>query len=354
MMNGITFRYPNEKKKVLDRFDVEIPEGDIYALLGGSGSGKTTALNIVAGFLEPQKGKIQIKGRDVTGEKVHKRNIGIVFQEYALFPHMTVEANIRFGLQTRNISSSKAKELLASMMRMVGLEGYEKKYPSDLSGGERQRVALSRALIYEPDLLLMDEPLSALDASLREELRKELRTILKDSGTTVLYVTHDQLEAIAVSDKVGYLKDGSIFEEGPPDKMYWHPNRMETAKFMGVANIFKVLGRKNSTIRTRIGDLPWSGKAPEKIGFRPESLRSSGRGIRLKCRILNFEYRGKEIIAELSHNGAKLKGSMDGRERFRKNDLIDMRLDPTELIPFRRDGRRISKNIDEQVEVPKE
>ncbi|MEN8210064.1 MAG: ABC transporter ATP-binding protein, partial [Candidatus Fermentibacteria bacterium] len=294
-LKNISYRYPREKKETLHKLDLEVDEGSIYGLLGGSGSGKTTALNLIAGFIDPQKGKISIKGRDVTFEKVHKRNIGVVFQEYALFPHMTVEANIGFGLRTRNLRSSEVKRKTSDIMELVGLSGYRRKYPSELSGGERQRVALSRALVYDPDLLLLDEPLSALDASLREDLRKELRSILKRTGTTALYVTHDQLEAIAVSDRIGYLKDGSIFEEGAPEDIYWRPERTDTAQFMGIANILDVHGSSNGKLRTAIGDIEWEGEAPSRIGFRPESLSTEKKGIRLSGRIGSEEYRGKEV-----------------------------------------------------------
>jgi ABC-type Fe3+/spermidine/putrescine transport system ATPase subunit len=335
-MERISFEYPREKRKVLKDFDLEVDEGMIYSLLGSSGSGKTTALNLVAGFLLPEIGRIYIKGKDVTREKVHKRNIGMVFQEYALFPHMTVEANIGFGLKARNLPSRKVKQRISEVMELVNLGGYGKKYPSELSGGERQRVALSRALVYEPDILLLDEPLSALDASLREGLRKELRSILKRAGITAVYVTHDQLEAIAVSDRIGYMRGGKIFEEGFPDSIYWNPVNVATARFMGITNILDVHGHDDGFIKTSLGDLPWKGETPKKIGFRPESLRPSGKGILLKCRIKSFEYRGKEIIADLSCNGNILKGSMDGRQVLKKNEIINMRLDPSELIPFRK------------------
>jgi ABC-type Fe3+/spermidine/putrescine transport system ATPase subunit len=333
-MEGISFTYPREKSSVLEGFELQVEEGMIYSLLGGSGSGKTTALNLVAGFILPEKGRIHIKGKDVTREKAHKRNIGMVFQEYALFPHMTVEANIGFGLRTRNVPTRKVKGRTSDVLDLVGLEGYEKKYPSELSGGERQRVALSRALVYEPDLLLLDEPLSALDASLREGLRKELRSILKKAGITALYVTHDQLEAIAVSDQIGYIRGGRIYEEGTPDKMFWKPEKERTGEFMGISNLVAVKGHSDGILDTEIGPLPWKGRSPSKIGFRPSSLRTDGDGVPLECQILNREYRGQDVLIELSVGGSVLKGSMKGRLDKENEERTMVFLDPEEIVPF--------------------
>ncbi len=333
-LKDVSFRYPGEKKRVLDHLDLDIQEGDIYALLGGSGSGKTTALNLTAGFLTAKKGIVRIKGKNVTDEKVHKRNIGIVFQEYALFPHMSVGSNIAYGLRTRNIPSRDVNKRVSDVLELVGLVGYEKRFPSELSGGERQRVALSRALVYKPDLLLLDEPLSALDASLREELRKELRSIIKRSGTTALYVTHDQLEAVSVSDRVGFLKDGRIYEEGVPDQIYWNPRRIETARFMGVSNIFQVSGNIKDHIQTPICNLPMKKEIPHHIGLRPESLKLEGGPIKLDCKVVSMEYRGKDIQIELSTKGQILKASLDGRVKIEKGQAVSMFLSPDEVIHF--------------------
>jgi len=333
-MEGISYRYPKEQKMTLQEFDLEIEDGMIYSLLGGSGSGKTTALNLVTGFLLPNTGRVFIKGKDVTRQRIHKRNIGMVFQEYALFPHMNVESNVGFGLRTRNVRSKEVKSKVMEVLELVGLGEYRKKYPSELSGGERQRVALSRALVYEPDLLLLDEPLSALDASLREDLRKDLRSILKKAGITALYVTHDQMEAIAVSDRIGYLRGGKIFEEGTPEDMFWKPERSETSRFMGISNIIDVTGSRNGNLETQIGEIPWNGKVPSRIGFRPSALKVEGDGIPIQCNIISKEYRGKEVLLDLKVGDSMVRGSIDGRSELNENAGSVMFLDTEQLVPL--------------------
>ncbi|MBN1390265.1 MAG: ABC transporter ATP-binding protein [Candidatus Thermoplasmatota archaeon] len=329
--------YPGGGRKVLRGFDLDITDGEIYSLIGGSGSGKTTVLNLIAGFLQPSRGRILIDGRDVTDERPHKRNIGMVFQDYALFPHMSVRSNIAFGLRTRNIPRIEVDRRVDDVLELTGLSDRSGRFPSALSGGEKQRVALSRALVYEPSLLLLDEPLSALDASLREGLRKELRKILKGSGTNALYVTHDQMEAVSISDRIGYLRDGRIHEEGAPERMYWRPNKVGTARFMGVSNILKVKGSKDGHLETSIGRIPWSGSALPFIGFRSESLRLSGNGICLKCRVREVEYRGRDLHLDLVSEGTPLKSIVSGVCPPKPGDRIDMFLDPRDIMVLEKD-----------------
>ena len=337
-MEGISYSYPREKSKVLTDFELKVEEGTIYSLLGGSGSGKTTALNLVAGFIFPTKGRIQIKGKDVTHEKIHKRNIGMVFQDYALFPHMTVASNITFGLRTRNVAKKVIRKKLEEVIELTGLAGSELKMPSDLSGGERQRVAFSRALVYNPELILLDEPLSALDASLREGLRRELRRILKDSGTTALYVTHDQTEAVSISDRVGFLLGGRIHEEGRPEDMYLRPVKYETAEFMGMTNILPVLASGNGALSTHIGEIPWKEKAPSLIGFRPETLRLAGAEgcILIGSRVKSIEYRGRDTMIVAIAGGRELKCIVQGETDLNIGQTIRLYLDPDEIIPLSR------------------
>ncbi|MBN1539468.1 MAG: ABC transporter ATP-binding protein [Candidatus Thermoplasmatota archaeon] len=332
VIRDIDLSYPGSGSRVLEGFGMDIEDGEIYSLVGGSGSGKTTVLNVIAGFLEPARGRIMIDGRDVTREKPHRRNIGMVFQDYALFPHMSVRSNIAFGLRTRNMPRREIDRRVKDVLELTGLSGYESKLPSALSGGEKQRVALSRALVYEPDLLLLDEPLSALDASLREGLRRELRRILKSAGTSALYVTHDQQEAVSISDRIGLLMCGRIHEEGDPERMYWRPMKVETARFMGVANILKVERSEGGFIKTPAGRFPWAGNTPEMIGFRPESLRLEGPGMRMSCRVRSVEYRGRDLLLDLISSRAGIKGVVSGRKPVRKGDRIELFLDPDDII----------------------
>ncbi|MGA1873430.1 MAG: ABC transporter ATP-binding protein [Thermoplasmatota archaeon] len=337
-IRDLQFAYPGDRRSVLRGLSMKVPDGEIYSLLGTSGSGKTTILNLIAGFLEPGSGTISINGRDVSRSRAEKRNIGMVFQDYALFPHMTVASNITFGLRTRNVAKKVIRKKLEEVIELTGLAGSELKMPSDLSGGERQRVALSRALVYNPELILLDEPLSALDASLREGLRRELRRILKDSGTTALYVTHDQTEAVSISDRVGFLLGGRIHEEGRPEDMYLRPVKYETAEFMGMTNILPVLASGNGALSTHIGEIPWKEKAPSLIGFRPETLRLAGAEgcILIGSRVKSIEYRGRDTMIVAIAGGRELKCIVQGETDLNIGQTIRLYLDPDEIIPLSR------------------
>ncbi|RKX99958.1 MAG: ABC transporter ATP-binding protein, partial [Spirochaetes bacterium] len=193
---------------------LEVKKGELLTLLGPSGCGKTTTLNLIAGFLNPDTGQIILNGEDITNLPPHKRKIGIVFQDYALFPHMNVYKNIAFGLKMSGIDEKRIRKRVEELLRLTKLESYEKRSVTTLSGGEQQRVALARALAPNPELLLLDEPLSALDAKLRKELRGEVRRIIKEIDLTTIYVTHDQEEAMALSDRIAVMKDGKIEQTG--------------------------------------------------------------------------------------------------------------------------------------------
>ncbi len=335
-VSKLCFSYHKKGTAILDDVSLAVDNGEIYSLLGGSGSGKTTLLNIVAGFLSPENGSVIIDDRDVTDLKVEKRNIGMVFQDYALFPHMNVRSNVAFGLSTRGISSGKMKKGVAKALKLVDLVGMDKKMPYQLSGGEKQRVALARALVYDPSVLLLDEPLSALDASLRENLRRELSSILKELDIPALYVTHDQMEALSISDKIGFLNGGRILEEGSPDVMYWKPRWETTARFMGMYNILPVEGRSGTTIKTPIGELPWTGGAPKLIGFRPESLEPAGSGFQIECIVRKVEYRGKEQFLDMNCSKTHLRALVDTTRPFHKGDRIVMGLNIDNIVPLQR------------------
>ncbi|MGA1820288.1 MAG: ABC transporter ATP-binding protein [Thermoplasmatota archaeon] len=331
-LRDLHFSYSRKEGEVLGGLSLNVVEGEIYSLLGGSGSGKSTVLNLIAGFLHPASGRISIDGKDVTDTRPEKRNIGMVFQDYALFPHMSVSSNVAFGLRTRSVREREIRKRVREVLELTGLAGYERKLPSELSGGEKQRVALSRALVYDPAVLLLDEPLSALDASLREGLRKDLRSILKASGTTALYVTHDQMEAISISDRLGLLLNGKIHEEGSPEKMFHGPGDLETARFMGISNILPVMSCSKGFLTTEIGKISWKGGPPGYIGFRPEALRTDGEGLRVSCKVVSVEYRGRDLLLELRTGGISLRSMIGGNCNVRPGDMIEMVLDPGDVV----------------------
>ena len=221
----------------VDRLSLSIDQGESVALLGPSGCGKTTTLNLMAGFLEPDAGTIWIGDRDVVGIPPNKRNLGMVFQSYALFPHMTVAENVAFGLKLRRVERSERTSRVVEALEMVRLEGLSDRYPRQLSGGQQQRVSLARALVVRPEIMLFDEPLSNLDAKLREEMRTELLEIQDRVKITSVYVTHDQEEALALADRVAVMTDGHIEQIGTPDEVYESPATAFVAKFLGESNV---------------------------------------------------------------------------------------------------------------------
>jgi ABC-type Fe3+/spermidine/putrescine transport system ATPase subunit len=222
----------------LDDASVEVHAGEFFTLLGPSGSGKTTLLRIIAGLLEPQRGAIRIDGTDVTRTPTQKRDIGFVFQNYALFPYMTVAENVEFGLKVRKLAPAARATRLAEMLELTELGGLADRYPAQLSGGQQQRVALARALAQRPRVLLLDEPLGALDRSLRQDLGAEIRRIQQEAETTAIYVTHDQDEAFILSDRMGVMRDGRITQIGTPEEVYRAPSDLFVARFLGKTNLF--------------------------------------------------------------------------------------------------------------------
>ncbi|MBT8369856.1 MAG: ABC transporter ATP-binding protein, partial [Deltaproteobacteria bacterium] len=208
------------KVVAVEKMDFSIEEGSLVTLLGPSGCGKTTLLRMVAGLEEPTEGDIFIKGVRINDTPIHKRNLGMIFQNYALFPHKTIFDNVAFGLKYRDVSKGEIKEKVTRALEMVRLPGVENRMPNQLSGGQQQRIAMARAIVIEPDVLLMDEPLSALDENLREEMRREVDNLQQMLGVTTIFVTHDQREALSMSDQILVMKDGRKQQEGSPDAVY--------------------------------------------------------------------------------------------------------------------------------------
>ena len=226
-----------EGEAVLDNIRLEISKGEFITLLGSSGCGKTTTLRIIAGLEQPDAGSVWLDGREVTGLEPNQRDVNTVFQNYALFPHMNVAENIGYGLKLKKVPKSEIRKKVSQMLELVQLEGYEKRKPSELSGGQKQRVAIARALVNNPKVLLLDEPLGALDLQLRRAMQIELKHLQKKLGITFIYITHDQEEAINMSDRIAVMKDGRIEQIGTPDEIYNHPKTSYVATFVGNANI---------------------------------------------------------------------------------------------------------------------
>ncbi|MGV9799084.1 ABC transporter ATP-binding protein [Mycobacterium sp. NPDC003449] len=222
----------------VDAIDLDARPGEFLTLLGPSGSGKTTTLNMIAGFADVTEGELLIDGRPVADLPPYRRNIGMVFQHYALFPHMTVVDNVEYPLRQRKVAKAQRREKVAAALRTVGLDGYGKRMPKELSGGQQQRVALARAMVYEPRVLLMDEPLGALDKKLRDSLQLEIKRIHGELGTTFVYVTHDQDEALVLSDRIAVFNNARIEQIGSPSELYEHPKSVFVARFLGESSLF--------------------------------------------------------------------------------------------------------------------
>jgi len=263
---------------------LHVAAGEFVALLGPSGCGKTTTLRMVAGFIEPTEGRIQIGGQDVTHLPPYKRNTGLVFQSYALFPHMTVAQNVGFGLEMRRVSKADRDRRVGEALARVRLAHYAERMPRELSGGQQQRVALARALVIEPDVLLLDEPLSNLDARLRQEMRIEIRQLQQSLGLTAIFVTHDQEEAMAVADRLVVMKAGRIEQVGTPAAVFEQPATRFVAEFVGVTNFLlgAVTGAGEFTLRSgeRVGVATSATPGDALLALRPERLRvaSGGQG----------------------------------------------------------------------------
>ncbi|HLN06578.1 MAG TPA: ABC transporter ATP-binding protein [Acidimicrobiales bacterium] len=266
----------------LDHLDLDVHSGEFVSLLGPSGCGKTTALRIIAGFEWPDSGEVLVNGEDVLGEPANKRNMGMVFQAYSLFPNMTAQQNVEFGLRVRKQSREQRAKRARELLELVGLASAMSRYPRQLSGGQQQRVALARSLAIEPSVLLLDEPLSALDAKVRVQLREEVRRIQLELGITTLYVTHDQEEALSISDRVAVMSEGRVEQLGTPAQIYSGPRTAFVANFVGTMNKLEatVISREDRTVRCgpvtlSVPDPTFSHAPGETVELfiRPEDVR---------------------------------------------------------------------------------
>ncbi|SCX92329.1 ABC transporter ATP-binding protein [Microvirga guangxiensis] len=281
--------------------DLTIEKGEFVSLLGPSGCGKTTTLQMIAGLLEPTHGRISLDGRDITREKPNRRGLGVVFQSYALFPHMTVAQNVAFGLEMRRVPQAERTERVREALSLVQLSSFADRYPRQLSGGQRQRVAIARALVIAPPVLLLDEPLSNLDAKLREEMQFELRRIQRKVGTTTIMVTHDQAEALSISDRVVVMENGKMTQVDAPYRLYEQPSNAFISSFVGKTNLLSGTWRGNGA---QIGNVVLEASAPDiapgapiTLSIRPEKilLRDAGSG-RLDGRVLSRFFLGSQWL----------------------------------------------------------
>ena len=295
------------KSVVIDNLDLTIKRGTMVTLLGPSGCGKTTILRLVAGLESPTSGQIFIDCEDVTKSSIQNRDICIVFQSYALFPHMSIGDNVGYGLRMQNVNPEERKQRVKEALELVDLAGFEDRYVDQISGGQQQRVALARALVLKPKVLLFDEPLSNLDANLRRSMREKIRELQQRLGITSLYVTHDQTEAFAVSDEVIVMHKGKIMQKAPAKELYLRPNSLFLANFMGESSIFDgTLQQEQVTVngyRFHLTDAAQFGLSDGEclVGIRPEaiSLQSTGEASQA-CQVKSAVYMGNhwEIVAE--------------------------------------------------------
>jgi len=263
---------------VVDDFSLAVGKGEFVSFLGPSGCGKTTTLQMIAGFLDPSRGAIRLEGKDLAAVHPARRGLGIVFQSYALFPHMTAAENVAFGLEMRRVPRGERDERVRAALAMVGLTGYEDRYPRRMSGGQQQRVALARCLVYRPSLILMDESLSALDKKLRDSMRIEIKRLHREAGATIIFVTHDQEEALALADRICLMNDGQIEQLGKPEDIYERPANTFVADFIGASNLIYGTIAADGRIETVDGVLPLPDGCSAPVGeqaalvVRPEKL----------------------------------------------------------------------------------
>lgn len=300
----------------LEDFSLEIADGELVAFLGPSGCGKTTTLRMIAGFIEPTEGSIHIGETDVTNLPVHKRNTGMVFQRYALFPHMTVAQNVSFGLEMHDVSGKERDSRIASALDMVRMTSFRDRYPRQLSGGQQQRVAIARALAIQPKVFLLDEPLSNLDAKLRVEVREEIRTLQQDLGLTTVFVTHDQEEALAISDRMAIMYNGRVQQVGAPKELYDSPANHFVADFLGRMSFFR-------------GQLTGAGQFVSDAGtqIQVQSTQPVGRvGIRPERITVGSTQGNENVLSGVVESSAYLGSLIDIRLRLPGGDALNFHL----------------------------
>jgi putative spermidine/putrescine transport system ATP-binding protein len=324
-LEGISFRYGGSGAGVHD-VHLEVGAGELLAVIGPSGSGKTTLLRLIAGFLLPDAGTVRLAGQDVTRLPPRERQVGVVFQNYALFPHMSAADNVAYPLKVRGVPREQRRERSHDMLRRVGLAGFERRLPAGLSGGQQQRVALARALVFEPRALLLDEPLSALDAALRVEMRDEIRRLQRQHHIATIHITHDQEEALSMADRVAVLEQGRLVQVDTPRALYDRPHTRGVAAFVGRANLWEGQVAGADRVRVRFGELRlrphgkavgervWVLVRPERvtIGEPPDGVNG------FPCRVERDRFLGamRRYDARIGTDGDILEGETGYRGEF--------------------------------------
>jgi len=318
--------------RVVDGLDLDIAKGEFVSLLGPSGSGKTTLLMMLAGFEEATKGDIRLDGRRINDIPSHRRDMGVVFQNYALFPHMTIADNVGFPLQMRNLPKAEVRRKVAEALEMIRLDHLADRLPSQLSGGQQQRVALARALVFEPGVVLMDEPLGALDKQLREQMQLEIRALHRRLGLTIIFVTHDQDEALTMSDRIAVFDRGRIQQCAPPREVYDRPANRFVAEFIGETNMIeaRVMTRRGQACGLRLPDgIEFHARTDSMLGLgddallslRPERITLHPRGTdtanHLDARVTDIVYQGDHLRVSLETAIGPLTARLDRREAER-------------------------------------
>lgn len=333
-LNNICVTYDG-KTNILDRYNLEIEEGELVSILGPSGCGKTTTLRTVAGFIPASSGEILVDGSDVNTTPVNKRNFGIVFQSYALFPNMTVFENIAFGLQMKKIDSSTIKNKVEEILKVVELFDMKDRKPANLSGGQRQRVALARALVIEPKLLLLDEPLSNLDAKLRVDMRNSIRAIQKKIGMTTIFVTHDQEECFAISDKVAIMNRGVIEQYDTPETIYSNPSTKFVADFVGFKNFFPLERVEKDIFKSNGVSLSTNGSKNDNVTgtIRPQHIKiGTGEYNNISGIISLKTFLGQEYQYLVETKLGQLVISSKLEENYKQGDEVSLSIPKDKLI----------------------
>ncbi|MBO6514531.1 MAG: ABC transporter ATP-binding protein [Phycisphaerales bacterium] len=344
-----TFGTGKSAATAVDNLSLTINPGDLFFLLGPSGCGKTTLLRMIAGFIDPTKGKIAFDDKVVTHEPPNKRNTGMVFQSYALWPHMTVAQNVAFGLNVRKVPTTEQRAQVMEALEAVQMAEYADRKPTQLSGGQQQRVALARAIVIKPSVLLLDEPLSNLDAKLRNDLRLQIRNICKSSGITTVYVTHDQKEALSMADQVALLKDGQVMQLGTPVELYRKPTSTFVAEFLGETNLIKTKASgsgSNTTLAIEAGtfnaNLDADHSGDTLISIRPEAItiEKPGTPNTLPAKLLHSTYLGETAQHLIELKGAppikvaQMNPFAPTTIAPNPGDEIALHLSPTDIVPI--------------------
>lgn len=326
-----------DEVRAVDDVSFEVEQGSLTVLLGPSGCGKSTILRMIAGLEDASAGQILIDGRDVTHEDPSKRGVSMVFQSYALFPHLSVRENILFGLKVRRVPVAEREKRLAEAAQMVGLDHLLDRKPANLSGGQRQRVALSRTIVSNQPVCLMDEPLSNLDAKLRAEMRDEICALQRKLALTMVYVTHDQIEAMSMADQVVLLKDGQVEQVGTPADLYETPSTTFAAGFLGMPPMNVLRIDQISDAETLKGGVPQA--APDwMLGIRPEHVRIADEGIPVE--VASTDYMGAETVLRLQHGPQVVMARIHGRPRAVAGDRLNITWAADDILLFDETGTR--------------